>query len=154
VGILCIEHGLVDSQLVSPNDLSQPSWTALIAQQQIPQGGRDGPRYKHRYPRRTEPRPRSRRGFFLIELPDQPPLWLEKSRGAFSERWEVAKIFDQAGETLITVRWGEKARSPRSAPPLSAWSRLGEAVLAPRQTLPVEATLFGCYALEALNRDP
>jgi hypothetical protein len=98
-----------------------------------------------RYPRRREPLPPWGRGL-LIDLPNRPPLILKKIPGAFSATWNVAKIFDQSGETLITMRWTPETRS--------LWSSAlpGEVVLAPRQTRPVEPTLFGCYDLEAFDR--
>jgi hypothetical protein len=89
-----------------------------------------------------------------IDVQDGPPLEFRLMLGAWSLRWNVAKIVDQSARTLVTLRWrAEDALGSgvfnRAEP---KFKRLGEAVVAPNHACPVEPILFSCYSLEAFDR--
>jgi hypothetical protein len=90
-----------------------------------------------------------------IHLPDGSRLQFWFRKGRWLLRWSVAKILDESGETLLTLRWRAEDLHPLVF--VEVWKeptfkRLGEAVITPNRTLPLEPVLLTCYGFTAFDR--
>jgi hypothetical protein len=82
--------------------------------------------------------------------------WMEfwfKSHPAWL-KWTVAKILDESGDPLVTLRWTLETRwwqdvfTSKAKP---KFKRRGEAIIAPAQTLPTEPIVLVAYAFQLFD---